>query len=139
MIVLKESVEPPEWTPPGVTFDIPTAEDYPTEQDIRELLERRLRVAGLYSESVTRTMLGVGVESRISSMGTRWVVSFSYFKRFTIPITQSSITACLHTRGTTTACLWGQNQIMEALSTYTDEFLEDFLRVNKEACEVNGR
>ena len=116
---------------------LPKAEDYPTEQDITDLLERRLRIARLYSESTTKTLLTavISPDGNAAVPGNLWTAKLSYLKLVHDPYFSEQYYILPTATYSSRHGIVPASDITDVLSRLMDNFLEDFLRVNAEACD----
>lgn len=119
--------------PIGLVVDSRAAKTGLTEERIVTLVRSRLRAARIYRprEDVFAPFLYVNV----NVSGLAFHVSFKLFKPVLDIISGKSVTAVMWYDGTTGTHGRDAGYILQSVSERTDQFIDEYLRVNAEACK----
>ncbi|MDE0047128.1 MAG: hypothetical protein OXU19_14925 [bacterium] len=107
----------------------------PTLEDIETAVRRRLVIARLHSSRMIDALEGgAGLQVSVSVGGPRYSVDIYYVREVWEPVTEVWTYASTFNVGSIGIHVGAANSIVSNVSEQTDRFIEEYLRVNADAC-----
>ncbi len=104
-----------------------------TEERVGTIVRSRLRVARIYKDGISSTLPFLFVA--VNVVGQAYNVNFTFHKPVTdLASNEQGFASTWNIRGTGTHGRGGGGFILQYVSEHTDKFIDEYLRVNAEAC-----